>query len=143
MKYAIELYYDKETEQKLFNLAKRVADEKLSTKFLEWKTRPHLTLACFNDVNEVKCIQQLKNFAQTHKPMPAYIGSIGMFNDTRTIFASQTSLSARQSPSDTTADFAKHIWKCAARYCSMSWCYPTSSLSIAPRLTKRHETAWS
>ena len=68
MKYAIELYYDKETEQKLFNLAKRVADEKLSTKFLEWKTRPHLTLACFNDVNEVKCIQQLKNFAQTHKP---------------------------------------------------------------------------
>ena len=29
------------------------------------------------------------------------------------------------------------------RYCSMSWYYPTSSLSIAPRLTKRHETAWS
>ena len=29
------------------------------------------------------------------------------------------------------------------RYCSMSWCYPTSSLSIAPRLTKRHEIAWS
>ena len=26
---------------------------------------------------------------------------------------------------------------------SMNWCYPTSSLSIAPRLTKRHETAWS
>ena len=41
------------------------------------------------------------------------------------------------------ADFARRIWKCTARYCSMSWCYPTSSLSIAPRLTKRHETAWS
>ena len=26
-------------------------------------------------------------------------------------------------------------------YCSMNWYYPTSSLSIAPRLTKRHETA--
>ena len=26
---------------------------------------------------------------------------------------------------------------------SMSWYYPTSSLSIAPRLTKRHEIAWS
>ena len=56
---------------------------------------------------------------------------------------SRTSLSARPSPSDTTADFARRIWKCTARYCSMSWCYPTSSLSIAPRLTKRHETAWS
>lgn len=54
MQYAIELYYDKETEQKLCNLAKRVADEKLSTKFMEWKTRPHLTLACFNDVDEEK-----------------------------------------------------------------------------------------
>ena len=56
---------------------------------------------------------------------------------------SRTSLSARPSPSDTTADFARRIWKCTVRYCSMSWCYPTSSLSIAPRLTKRHETAWS
>lgn len=26
---------------------------------------------------------------------------------------------------------------------SMSGYYPTSSLNIAPRLTKRHETAWS
>lgn len=49
MKYAIELYYDKETEQKLFNLAKRVADEKLSTKFLEWKTR-----ACLKNKNCTK-----------------------------------------------------------------------------------------
>lgn len=88
MQYAIELYYDKETEQKLSDLSQRVADEKLSTKFLEWQTRPHLTLACFNDVNESKCIEQLKSFAQVHKTMPAYIGSVGMFTDTRTIFAS-------------------------------------------------------
>ena len=32
---------------------------------------------------------------------------------------------------------------CEVLYCSMSWFYPTNSLSIAPRLTKRHETAWS
>ncbi len=37
----------------------------------------------------------------------------------------------------------KAYLKCTVRYCSMSWCYPTSSLSIAPRLTKQHETAWS
>ena len=59
------------------------------------------------------------------------------------IILSQTSLSARPSPSDTTADFARRIWKCTVRYCSMSWYYPTSSLSIAPRLTKRHEAAWN
>ena len=37
----------------------------------------------------------------------------------------------------------RRIWKCTARYCSMSWRYSTSSLSIAPRLTKRHEAAWN
>lgn len=88
MQYAIELYYDKEIEDQLFELAKRVADEKISTKFLEWKTRPHLTLACLNDVDEAKCIEILKAFADNHKVMPAYIASIGMFNDTKTIFAS-------------------------------------------------------
>ena len=88
MQYAIELYFDTETEKKLSALAQRVADEKLSTKFLEWKTRPHLTLACFNDVDEEKCIEQLKQFAQNHKVIPANLGSIGMFNDTKTIFVS-------------------------------------------------------
>lgn len=88
MQYAIELYYDEKTEQKLFQLAERVANEGFSTKFLEWKTRPHLTLACFNDVDEDACKKKLSMFAESHKQMPAYIGSVGMFPDTKTIFVS-------------------------------------------------------
>jgi len=88
MQYAIELYFDKATEQKLFNVAKRVADEKLSTKFLEWKTRPHLTLACFNGVDEDKCIKLLDEFSKSHSRMPAYTAFVGMFTDTKTIFVS-------------------------------------------------------
>ena len=88
MQYAIELFFDKETQDTLFHLAERVAEEHLSTKYLEWKTRPHITLACFNDVDEEKCTAVLKNFAQARKAMPAYIGSVGMFTDTKTIFAS-------------------------------------------------------
>lgn len=88
MKYAIELYFDKKTEEQLYYLAKCVADAGLSTKFFEWKTRPHLALACFNDVDEEKCIEQLKMFAQNYGKLPAYIASVGMFNDTKTIFAS-------------------------------------------------------
>ena len=34
MQYAIELYFDKEAEQKLANLAQSVADKKLSTLIL-------------------------------------------------------------------------------------------------------------
>ena len=88
MQYAIELYCDMETEEKLYALSKKVADAKLSTKFMAWKTRPHLTLACFNDVDEEKCIIRLKKFAKNYIQMPAYIASVGMLTDTKTIFAS-------------------------------------------------------
>lgn len=87
MQYAIELYFDKETERELLRLAQRVADEGLSRTFLNWKTRPHLTLACLNDVDEARCAERLRAFARTHASMPAYLGSIGMFNDTKTVFA--------------------------------------------------------
>ena len=88
MLYAIELYFDKETEQSLLNLAKEVADKNLSTKFLEWKTRPHLTLGCFHDVEEQKCARQLEGFAKNHDPIAVCLASVGMFVDTRAIFAS-------------------------------------------------------
>ena len=67
MTYAIEMYFDKETEEKIMSLAKKVADAGLSTKYLEWKTRPHITLAVFNDVDEDRCTELLEMFAKAHK----------------------------------------------------------------------------
>ena len=62
MTYAIEMYFDKETEEKIMSLAKKVADAGLSTKYLEWKTRPHITLAVFNDVGEDRCTKLFRLF---------------------------------------------------------------------------------
>ena len=90
MQYAVELYYDEETQNKISALAEMIAQKKISTKFLEWKTRPHLTLACFHDVDECLCIEKLKLFAQNHKTLPVSIDSVGMFNDSKTIFLSPT-----------------------------------------------------
>ena len=88
MQYAIELFFNKEMETKIFRYVERIAEKKLSTKYLEWKTRPHVTLACFNDVDEKECIDRLKQFAEKQQALPAYIGSVGMFTDTKTIFLS-------------------------------------------------------
>lgn len=88
MSYAIELFFDKEMEQKLFDYPKKIAEKKLSTKYLEWRTRPHITLAGFHDVDVSACIEKLKSFADCHSMLPAHIGSVGMFTDTKTIFAS-------------------------------------------------------
>jgi len=88
MQYAIELYFDKKTEDKLFDISRKIADSNISTKFLEWKTRPHLTLACFSDIDEEACAEKLKQFAKSHSKIPSFLGSIGMFNDSKTIFVS-------------------------------------------------------
>ena len=86
MQYAIELYFDKKIEEKIYLLANQIADAGISTKYLEWKTRPHITLACFNDVDEKECINKLKVFAQHHKKQFASLASVGMFVDTKTIY---------------------------------------------------------
>lgn len=86
MKYAIELYFDKKAEEKVYSLANKIADAQISTKYLDWKTRPHITLACFNDVDEKLCISKLQEFAQNHQKMLAGLASVGMFVDTKTIY---------------------------------------------------------
>lgn len=122
MKYAIELYFDRETERQLARLSQRVAEENLSTKFLEWKSRPHLTLACYNDVDEAKCIGQLKRFAQSHRVFPAYLGSVGMFNDSKTIFALPIMTRAMYSLQAELYEFLEgydtsgHQWYCPDRW---------------------------
>lgn len=88
MQYAIELFFNEEMEKSLFRYAERIAEEKLSTKYLEWKTRPHISLACFNDIDEKECMERLQQFAREQSALPAHIGSVGMFTDTKTIFAS-------------------------------------------------------
>jgi len=122
MQYAIELYYDQETEHQLFRLAQRVAEESISTEFLEWKTRPHLTLACFNDVDEEKCIELLTKFASTHRRMPAYISSVGMFTDTKTIFVSPVMTAGmyrlQRELHECLADFDTNGWEW---YCPDRW----------------------
>ncbi len=86
MVYAIEMYFDKETEEKIMSLAHKIADSKLSTKYLEWKTRPHVTLAVFNDVDEGKCIDLMKEFVKGRKAIPAFLSAVGMFNDTKVVY---------------------------------------------------------
>ena len=39
-------------------------------------------------MEEEKCIKKLMEFAQSHRQLPLHIGSVGMFNDTKTIFVS-------------------------------------------------------
>lgn len=86
MKYAIELYFDKDTEEKIIKLAEGIAKEGISKKYLEWKTRPHITIAILNDIDIEKCDQILKKIAKETKHFKALLSSIGVFNNTKTVY---------------------------------------------------------
>ena len=88
MQYAIELYFDEKTEEKLWALGRHVSESGISDGWVKWKTRPHITLACFSDADEELCVQKLRAFAKECPRIPAYIGSVGMFTDTGVVFAS-------------------------------------------------------
>lgn len=114
MQYAIELYFDKNTEDSLLRLANRIGEEKLSTGFLSWKSRPHLTLGCFNDVDEAEATALLECFAYEHQPMTADIESVGMFTDTRVIFA-QPVMTAEM------YQLQRELYDCFAAYDTTGW----------------------
>ena len=86
MKYAVELYFDKDTEEKIFKLAQGIANAGISKKYLEWRTRPHITIAIFNDIDIEKCDKILKEIAKDTRTFPALLSSIGVFNNTRTVY---------------------------------------------------------
>ena len=86
MIYAIEMYFDKATEEKIMSLAEKVADAGISTKYLEWKTRPHITLGAFNDIDENRCTELLKQFAAKHKPIKAHLHSVAAWSDTKVVY---------------------------------------------------------
>lgn len=114
MQYAIELYFDPETEKQVLSLSQKIADAGISTRFLEWKTRPHLTLACFSDVDEAECESLLKSFADAHPALPAWLGSVGMFNDSRTIFASPMMTSGMY-------QFQRELHECMQGFDTKGW----------------------
>jgi len=48
MLYAVELYFDKETEEKIMRLLNGIAKKGISKRYLEWQTRPHAIAYFFN-----------------------------------------------------------------------------------------------
>lgn len=66
MGYAIVLYFNPVTEHAVFSLAEQIAGRGISSKFLEYQMRPHITLACCSNVDETQCVQLLEGFTKKH-----------------------------------------------------------------------------
>ncbi len=84
--YTIVLYFNPVTEHAVFSLAEQIAGRGISSKFLEYQMRPHITLACCSNVDETQYVQLLEG-SETHKK-PVCLGSVGMFPSSKTVFLS-------------------------------------------------------
>ena len=51
MGYAVHLYFDKQTETRIFTLWQRLAEQGVSSVVLDIDSRPHVSLAVFKDIN--------------------------------------------------------------------------------------------
>lgn len=88
MIYAIELYFDKKTEEKIMNLPREIAEKGISKRYLEWQIRPYITLGLFNYINIENCDKLLEELARQVKSLPAHLSSIGIFNNSKCVFLS-------------------------------------------------------
>lgn len=86
MRYAVEMYFDKESENKIWKYIEKIKDSGLGKRYYDWGVKPHVSLGIFNDIDEDRADEVLEEFAKSHKVIPAYLGSVGIFPDSGAIY---------------------------------------------------------
>jgi len=79
MSIAVVLYFDKETERKIFSIWQKLAQEKLTSFLLDIGIRPHITLAIFEQVEIKSLSDTTQAFARNIKSFEINLCSIGSF----------------------------------------------------------------
>ncbi|MCK5225458.1 MAG: hypothetical protein KAQ89_01945 [Planctomycetes bacterium] len=89
MAFGVCLYFDSNTEKKVFSVWQKLADEGLTSSLLDAGFKPHIALAVFEQGN-VECLYgPTKTFAESIKSFEIFLCSIGSFPiKTRPIFYS-------------------------------------------------------
>lgn len=80
MQYAIVLYLDRETEDRIAYMMRRLAESGANTYMLDNKIPPHITLAMFEKENEDGLTETVECFARDIHCFDVYFESIGVFN---------------------------------------------------------------
>jgi 2'-5' RNA ligase len=81
MGYAVELYFDRHTEEQITRL-RRLLKQKGTSAFVDLQPdRPHISLATFTHVPEERLLPLVRDFAAGLHPIPLQLGGIGTFPD--------------------------------------------------------------
>ncbi len=86
MGYAVELYFDQYSEGEIKSIWKRLYDERLHKFMHDSNSRPHISLAVYNDdVDEKKLVRRVEIFSKSMDPFKLRLSNIGMFHTDGTV----------------------------------------------------------
>ena len=89
MGFAVELYFDSETEKSVRNLRHSLLEEGVSSMLDALDERPHISLAVFSNVDVCGLIAHTKTYAEKIEPFNFQLSAIGTFpTDENVLFLS-------------------------------------------------------
>ncbi|MCL2773990.1 MAG: 2'-5' RNA ligase family protein [Oscillospiraceae bacterium] len=79
MDYALEMFFDKSTEQKILNYFTDIKELNISSYMIDVDARPHITIGCFKDIDIIRANDVLKNYCAILENFKVKLDSIGIF----------------------------------------------------------------
>ena len=80
MVYAIEMFFDKDTEKKIMEFYYKLKEENSSSYLLDIDSLPHVTMGCFNDIDVEECNNRLEGFCNKTPSFSLTFPSVGAFS---------------------------------------------------------------
>lgn len=117
MEYAVELYFDKVSEEIIKSMWKVLYDKGISEFMYESNSKPHISLAVYNDkLNNFEAfINKVRTLSEDIKSFELNLSNIGMFNtDEGVVFLSpkvtRDLLDIHEKFHDSMKDFSEYEW---------------------------------
>lgn len=79
MAFAIELFFDRDGENRIQALWQKLAESRVSSFLLDLWARPHLSLAVFDEADPGRLKPAIQEFAAAHAPLELQFCSVGAF----------------------------------------------------------------
>lgn len=79
MPFAVHLFFDPASERAIRSTWRTLAKDGVPSFLHDSATRPHLSLALYDELNMAACVGKLKLFAEMFSPFDLTISSLGIF----------------------------------------------------------------
>ena len=80
MPFAVELFFDTQTEKQIYDAWKAIQKAGISSSLLDAGNRPHVSLGVCNRIDSSALELELSTFAASVAPFPLSLSSVGIFS---------------------------------------------------------------